>query len=475
MNRRIRLWNEGTGNPMFISKEISRLAEDGRSLYIDMRPRVDVCLKYAPWEDGLAMERYNGDGWEMENSDPNLPLITPEHESDPGLPVRAFIESIPADVRAAAARFDHLQTKMLQALAAGEPALDLLHDIPLLLWLAADWAQAPDVSFEDVKALLKKKRVAMLSQMFGRPCSGVDVRFLKKIKIGSGGFNHRQFHFIKHYIAGGRAAEFRHWPEVPYDALVILKNHRDLPSCRFVRLLAAGDYKAMAAIVPNRTALITLISDTMLMGGNLGVTNPMGFINRCETLADLQALHNKWVRKFNERENEREMILRFKKIFPEPPIPGNLKIQPIRNEGELLLEGRLMHHCVGGYSSKIYNGQSYIYRVLKPQRATLEIRGSGMSVHMGQFKLTHNQAPSEEARIEVMRWMEAFKKTLGTSVSEEAPNKEQHPAQQPAAQVPATERPARRSISQRLRFFMDRPDFPDYYDIPPPGPPPIRA
>lgn len=432
------------GNKMFIGKDISKLSSDGRFLYVDMRPRLDVYLKYAPWEDGLMIERYNGEVWELENRDPNLLLITPEHEADPCLPVHAFIESIPADIRAAAVCFDHLQSKVLQLLAKNAAALDLLRDIPMLLWLVADWAQAPDVSNTDVKALLKNKRALILSKILGRQCSQIDIRFLKKIKIVPSVFTNRHFNFIKHYIFSDRAADFQHWRDVPYDALVILKNHQELVSCRFVRHMADMYYTAMGAIVRNRKDTITLISDTLLTGANLGVANPMGVINRCESLADLQALHNKWVRKFNVR----KMIIRCQTPFPAPPIPGNLKIQPIRNEGELINEGKLMHHCVGGYGSKIHNGTCYIYRVLKPERATLEILGSGKSVRIGQLNLACNQVPLEETLLEVARWIENFRKNYGKSAF--VPDQNEHP--------PMTETSARRIVADYYRDIINTMD-----------------
>ncbi|PIP38991.1 MAG: hypothetical protein COX19_09650 [Desulfobacterales bacterium CG23_combo_of_CG06-09_8_20_14_all_51_8] len=391
---------------MIISKDISCLSENDRYLYIDMRPHLDVVLKYAPWEDGLIIYRQTDSGWEIDNSDPNLSLLGPEHETDPDLPVNQFIRSIPEDIRVIVSRFDHLQTKLLQLLALSDAARDLVHDIPLLLWLVADYAQNNDIFIDDIKVLLKEKRVEILTRIIGVQCGEVDVKFLKKIKPTQ--FNHRQLHFIKHYLYSNRTREFRYWKEIPYDALVILKNHRDLTSCRFIQLLADGNYKAMAVIRPNRTAIINLINDTVCMGRNLGVVIPMTFINKCASLAELQALHNKWVRKFNAR----EIVIKRLIPFPEPPIPGTPNIAPIQNEGELLHEGRFMKHCVGGYARKIHAGQSYIYRVLQPERATLEIRGRDSSVHIGQFSLELNGKPSRETYLEVVLWIENFKKNL---------------------------------------------------------------
>lgn len=391
---------------MIISKDISSLSKNDRYLYIDMRPHFDVMLKYAPWEDGLIIYRQTHNGWEVDNSDPNLPLLGDEHETDLDLPVNQFIRSIPEDIRGIISRFDHLQTKLLQLLALSDAARDLIHDIPLLLWLAADYAQNLDVLTDDVKLLLGEKRVEILTRIIGVQCGEVDVKFLKKIRATH--FGHRQLHLIKHYLYSNRARDFRHWKKIPYDALVILKNHRDLTPCRFINLLADRNYKALAVSRPNGVSIINLINDTVCMGRNLGVVNIITFINKCNTVAHLQSLHDRWVRKFNAREIDIKRLF----PFPEPPIPGTPNIQPIQNEGELLQEGRLMKHCVGGYAPKIYAEQCYIYRVLKPERATLEIQGRDTSIHIGQFSLERNGKPSKETYAEVIRWIENFRKNL---------------------------------------------------------------
>jgi hypothetical protein len=391
---------------MFISKDISWLSENGRFLHIDMRPVLDVHLKYALWENGLTLYRQNCTGWEIENQDPNLPLLNPLHESDPDLPVHVFIRSIPADIRNAVSRFDHLQTKLLQLLALSSAARDLLHDIPLLLWIVADYAQEPNVTKSSLEALLKKRRVDILLETLFRDSSEADVRFLKKISLSN--FFNRQLNYIQHYIYDGRAHDFRNWQEIPYHALEILKNQRDLVSCEFIKRLAIGDHNTSEAVIPHKSVIITLINDTLRMGRNLGIADPMHIINKCDTIAALHRLHDKWVKKFNNR----EIFYRSRIQFPEPPIPGNAAIQPIRNEGELLLEGRRMHHCVGGHNGRIHQGISYIYQVFEPERATVEIIGRGLAVRMGQFMMACNKRPSAESHLKVHQWIEDFKKTL---------------------------------------------------------------
>ncbi len=211
---------------MIISKDISWLSENDRYLYIDMRPHLDVVLKYSPWEEGLIFYRHTNIGWEIDNTDPHLPLLCSEHEADPDLPVNQFIRSIPDDIRGVVSRFDHLQTKMLQLLAVNDASMAMVLDIPLLLWLVVDYAQNSDASINDIKILLKEKHEEVLTRIIGVQCGEVDVQFLKKIVASH--FSHRQLPFIKHTIYNNRTSEFRHWREIPCDALVTLKKRDDL-------------------------------------------------------------------------------------------------------------------------------------------------------------------------------------------------------------------------------------------------------
>jgi len=56
---------------------------------------------------------------------------------------------------------------------------------------------------------------------------------------------------------------------------------------------------------------------------------------------------------------------------PPPPPPGFV---PLRTADELRSEGREMKHCAGSYGRKVERGDTFIYRVLEPERATLALR-----------------------------------------------------------------------------------------------------
>lgn len=60
-----------------------------------------------------------------------------------------------------------------------------------------------------------------------------------------------------------------------------------------------------------------------------------------------------------------------------------------------------MHHCVGGYTHQAKSGQYYFYKILSPERGTIQISVKNNKVSIIQFKLACNKKPSEESLLNV--------------------------------------------------------------------------
>lgn len=80
-------------------------------------------------------------------------------------------------------------------------------------------------------------------------------------------------------------------------------------------------------------------------------------------LDDLEFLSARWSQKIFEDVR-----------FPEPPIPGDNCLVPIRSGKELRKEGVEMSNCVAGYASEVAAGISYFYRWLGQKRATVQLK-----------------------------------------------------------------------------------------------------
>ena len=105
-----------------------------------------------------------------------------------------------------------------------------------------------------------------------------------------------------------------------------------------------------------------------------------------------------------ERNRELEKMLR--KPFPKPPVKGTPNIVPLQCARDLVEEGHLQHHCVGGYADRVRAGSCYIYQVLKPERATLSIiRSPGNQWSIGQLFAGCNKPVKPATRQAAENWL----------------------------------------------------------------------
>jgi hypothetical protein len=152
---------------------------------------------------------------------------------------------------------------------------------------------------------------------------------------------------------------------------------------------------------------------------NRGTTLP-----HFESIAALREHHDnlaaEYTRILQERENQRAARRVRRRVepqegktkrepiraFPQPPLPGTADIVPLTSEAFLLAEGRGQHNCVGSYCNKVRGGSTYIYKVLRPQRATLSIvRGADGAWRIDELKAAHNVSVRRETRAAVSRWL----------------------------------------------------------------------
>ena len=60
---------------------------------------------------------------------------------------------------------------------------------------------------------------------------------------------------------------------------------------------------------------------------------------------------------------------------------------------------------MASYAQEVRNGKSYIYRVLSPERTTLELRWRGAALTIGQFRLARNRRPAAASWLAVEAWL----------------------------------------------------------------------
>lgn len=382
---------------MLISEDISRC--EGGALYLDMRPQVDVQLKFSSWHDGLQLYRYESQDWQHDRYDPGLILVNDLYP--PKTPAADFASRVPTDIRQAVQPFQHFQTTMLQWASVYPFARDLLFTNPVLLWLAA--CHSPEeINPVDI---LGKKQSEILKALYGTG-SESKVRFLKKIQIENG--NEEALFIIQKALQSpDMPAVFRHWKKIPIPALAVAERHPLLRQSPFLRNVAENEFDLYQAYA-EAEKLIRIWPDIKRMGRQLEISNLPGILKKVYTYRDLESIHDRWVQKLNRRMAERikNNEIDPSQMFPFPPLEGTESIVPITNALELALESNAMRHCVVSYEVKIRKGLSYIYRIMEPERATLEIGfTSDGDCKIIQLKTFANGNPSGQTWEHVQQWL----------------------------------------------------------------------
>lgn len=120
------------------------------------------------------------------------------------------------------------------------------------------------------------------------------------------------------------------------------------------------------------------------------------------SIKKLHTLHREAFLKYSDIERRRRDNL----DFPTPPLTGTCDIEPILTTTELVTEGETQKNCVADYSERIFEGKTFIYRVLRPERATLSIvKDDAGNWQIGQLKCSSNTDVSPKTRMAVESWM----------------------------------------------------------------------
>lgn len=102
-------------------------------------------------------------------------------------------------------------------------------------------------------------------------------------------------------------------------------------------------------------------------------------------------------------------------IFRNPPLPGIAgKIEPLTSTEALVNEGEEQGNCVASYAVRVRQGNTFIYRVLHPERATLSIvRPSTFGDwKIGELEARYNTDVSPETEDYVEAWLDRHRNIL---------------------------------------------------------------
>lgn len=306
------------------------------------------------------------------------------------LAFEAFRNAFPAEIAVAVSPFQFEQWAVLSFLRDEAGATDLLVTNPAMLYALAyeTYGRAQSSEGGSPGLCLSKQRV--IAEYLGFPGTDWAVKLLRKIPAES--------------VHSGRVTRLK--ALCKQEGAVKLLQQLEIINAGVIEILA--DPTLTEAVEPSLIAEVsrnagdryspesaTLIRDTLGMAYD--------DLPRFRNLRTLREAHDTLTTEAitlapAQGPNQK---------FPRPPVKGLAgSIVPIQSAADLIQEGIEQRNCVASYAGRVLSRESYIYRILTPERATLElVRMNGRRWQLGEFKAAGNSLPSQATIDLVEAWL----------------------------------------------------------------------
>lgn len=158
-----------------------------------------------------------------------------------------------------------------------------------------------------------------------------------------------------------------------------------------------------------RARVVHLVTNTLQMQEVIQARRP---VTKFPDLERLEIVHREVSEAYRHRVRRLGEARRHSHAnFSRPPIPGVPgEIEPLTSPEQLVDEGEAQGNCVASYAHKVEQGDTFLYRVLKPQRCTLSIvrHSSGALWRIGELESKFNTPANDEAERAVTAWLRRY-------------------------------------------------------------------
>lgn len=381
------------------------------------------------WNSGMRFYLKTDEGWLEEDIDTGLLLVSDENIGLKKEPISIFLKQMPSELIALAEPYRYRQFSLLQLIAQHPQLFDIFKHSPNLFWMLVVEAESRDWSKHELVEILQQKRELIIKKILDIKCKK-RVRLVQKLIFYR--YIRCEFELIKKALKMDKiVTAFEHWKSIPIQVIPvviefpyflethILENEVDVTKSLMSHQRKFWKYKE-------------IIDDITRMAESMGTELTDRYKSHLHNEASLNHLHVNWIIRFNHSnefiqyllvqanenninqvviENQilssRNQHLPVEKcLFPPCPLGDATSIVQIKNNFELLAEGLVMNHCVGSYTSDVLKENSYFYKVLSPERATLQIVANHGNFNIKQFKLRFNKKPSALSYQAVYEWLQ---------------------------------------------------------------------
>jgi len=396
--------------------------KDGE-VYIDLRELTGRLFKISYHEAICKCYEFKGNTW-YESSIIFLQVISSHYLTNEQHALYSLNEHIPQTWLKPLESISEYQLDCLKFCHEIPFADDLLNSNTFLFFCVVAESVKVDLTDEQIQKIFAQKQLIIL----GRYVENSDkafLKFIKKIKLTSYSVktvkmilelstpelvhslrhcqcvNGHNFNstmafnkpFFKHYKIHeqyfnqqfAREGELNLY--LPYSKSTIQKESKSM-NMKFESVKTARDYL---------NKYTYLYKDVSRLKAALNISSMDAFFN-CSSLTEIHQLHDRWSERLNRRNQailKGDKLMGKQIIFPDSPTNlDSFFIKYVNSSFDLMREGILQEHCVASYAYRCTHGKSFIYKVLFPQRGTLELvwnYNNKLRVH--QFKLKRNQKP----------------------------------------------------------------------------------
>ena len=326
-----------------------------------------------------------------------------EYYEDSGIPVSFLLEyeslqdwssEIPTDIKSAVLEFEKQFIKhafsALSFASRSKAAAQMLLSSPILMWMILQHSIQNKLSPEAAMELFLWKRIKILN-LYDLPESKAVLRFLYKYKPKD--FELSEFNTIKRFVDLFDMSVISRIQNIRYALIRWLIQEPNW--------IHAGFVKTLDETCSIQT-LKVYVQDTFRMGRQLQNPQTQQNLLNCQTFEQVIQMHDRLIERINEVSFQGFENV----VYPTPSLEATDSIIPILNHKDLMLEGREMKHCISSYHNRVFDGEYYVFKILKPQRATIGLHNRKGKVVVDQIRLKCNKMPSEETKEKVFWWLQ---------------------------------------------------------------------
>lgn len=300
--------------------------------------------------------------------------------------------SLTKDVARILEPFEQNQWPLLFLLHHSTEAVELATQNPILAYLMAIFCRQKDLSPNQIKSLLAQKQTTILRYL-GFTGKTSEIKILRKIIPSSLSVDHSLY--LRHLLQNNVAEKILlHLKKVNAGVIALMMNP-ELLGLVSVEMLQEISEDKREKYYPFTASILT---ESLQFAKEINQPRTTPFKSMQNFRRWYQEIETDYARQLPER------LLQEK--LPSPPIAGNQMIIPLLTSQALIEEGRLQKNCVATYIPRVQRRETYIYRVLLPERATLSIVKAHGTWYLGELFLAENEPVSPLTRQAVTRWFE---------------------------------------------------------------------